>query len=99
MHKWLVIAVNEVLNKALERQRAEKKRWGAELLKAVVAECFPRNGCQLHDMIGHVWEWTHSLYFGSPYRADAGREAKNGVGLRVLPVFVWRSCRLALSAA
>ena len=35
------------------------------------------------DMAGNVWEWTHSLFRGYPYRADDGREDEDVPGNRV----------------
>ena len=32
------------------------------------------------DMVGNVWEWTHSLFKNYPYEADDGREAENVSG-------------------
>lgn len=32
------------------------------------------------DMVGNIWEWTHSLFRNYPYRADDGREAENVSG-------------------
>lgn len=39
-------------------------------------------GCA--DMIGNVWEWTHSLFKPYPYRIDDGREDEKTSGHRVL---------------
>ncbi len=38
-------------------------------------------GC--HDMAGNVWEWTHTLDRGYPYRADDGREDPGAAGRRI----------------
>ncbi len=39
-------------------------------------------GCA--DMVGNVWEWTHSLKKPYPYRIDDGREAEQTLGSRIL---------------
>ncbi len=39
-------------------------------------------GCA--DMAGNVWEWTHSLIKGYPYKVDDGREDEWPSGARVL---------------
>ena len=39
-------------------------------------------GCA--DMIGNVWEWTHSLKKSYPYNADDGREDEKSLDVRVL---------------
>jgi formylglycine-generating enzyme required for sulfatase activity len=36
------------------------------------------------DMLGHVWEWCHSLYRLYPYQVDDGRESEADSGTRVL---------------
>jgi len=35
------------------------------------------------DMVGNVWEWTHSLFRTYPYEADDGREAEDVSGQHV----------------
>lgn len=35
------------------------------------------------DMVGNVWEWTHSLFKRYPYEADDGREDENVPGRHV----------------
>ena len=39
-------------------------------------------GCA--NMVGNVWEWTHSLYQPYPYKADDGRENPKSEAARVL---------------
>lgn len=39
-------------------------------------------GCA--DMIGNVWEWTHTLWKSYPYKADDGREDESSRNRRVL---------------
>ena len=36
------------------------------------------------DMVGNVWEWTHTLYRNYPYQAKDGRKSKQGTNARVL---------------
>lgn len=36
------------------------------------------------DMVGNVWEWTHTIIKGYPYKAIDGREIESGSGRRVL---------------
>ena len=36
------------------------------------------------DMVGNVWEWTHSLLKDYPYEASDGREDEGASGVRVL---------------
>ena len=36
------------------------------------------------DLVGNVWEWTHSLWKNYPYQAKDGREAEEDSGGRVL---------------
>lgn len=40
-------------------------------------------------MVGNVWEWTSSRYYGYPYKADDGREDSEGSGLRVIRGGAW----------
>jgi formylglycine-generating enzyme required for sulfatase activity len=42
----------------------------------------PPYGCA--DMVGNVWEWTHSLYKPYPYKAEDGRENEKDSAARVL---------------
>jgi formylglycine-generating enzyme required for sulfatase activity len=39
-------------------------------------------GCA--DMVGNIWEWTHSLREGYPYQVDDGREEEKSSSSRVL---------------
>lgn len=48
-------------------------------------------GCA--DMVGNVWEWTHSLYAKYPYHAKDGREDEANRNSRVLRGGSFRSPR------
>ena len=45
---------------------------------------FPANPFGLHDLCGNAGEWCSSLYKPYPYRADDGRENRDGDAERVL---------------
>jgi formylglycine-generating enzyme required for sulfatase activity len=45
------------------------------------------------DMVGNVWEWTHTLFKGYPYEADKSREDEKASGSRVLRGGSWSSDR------
>jgi formylglycine-generating enzyme required for sulfatase activity len=49
--------------------------------------------CGALDMSGNVWEWTHSLYHGYPYRTDDGREDRFAADRRSLRGGAWHSSR------
>ncbi len=53
-----------------------------------------RNAWGLHDVLGNASEWVSSKYAPYPYRADDGREAREGAYLRVL-----RGCACNQSAS
>ncbi|MCP5195607.1 MAG: SUMF1/EgtB/PvdO family nonheme iron enzyme [Gammaproteobacteria bacterium] len=54
--------------------------------------CFPANDFGLYDMIGNVFEWTHSYFSSYPYRAEDDRENLEAVDdvLRVMRGGSWR---------
>jgi len=45
--------------------------------------------CGALDLSGNVWEWTHSLYQGYPYRTNDGREDRFAAGQRTLRGGAW----------
>jgi formylglycine-generating enzyme required for sulfatase activity len=45
--------------------------------------------CGAHDMAGNAWEWTSSLFWDYPYRADDGREDRTSVRARVVRGGSW----------
>jgi len=45
------------------------------------------------DMVGNVWEWTHSLFKDYPYDVQDGRESEKASGARVLRGGSWHSDR------
>jgi formylglycine-generating enzyme required for sulfatase activity len=53
----------------------------------------------VHDMGGNVWEWTSSLLFPYPYKADDGREDPKPSVLRVLRGGAWNSTAAYLRAS
>jgi formylglycine-generating enzyme required for sulfatase activity len=54
-------------------------------METVAVDTFPSGaspyGCE--QMIGNVWEWTHSLYEKYPYQTEDGREEAQKSGYRV----------------
>jgi len=52
-----------------------------------------RNGFNLHDMLGSVWEWTSSLHYDYPYKVGSGREDDAAKGARVVRGGGWDSDR------
>jgi formylglycine-generating enzyme required for sulfatase activity len=52
-------------------------------LQAVATNESRRTLLGLYDILGNAWEWTSSLAFDYPYRADDGRESRLAAGARI----------------
>jgi formylglycine-generating enzyme required for sulfatase activity len=54
----------------------ERGRWSTTPIGTYSPQGDSPYGCA--DMVGNVWEWTHSKFKPYPYRADDGREDEKG---------------------
>jgi formylglycine-generating enzyme required for sulfatase activity len=72
-----------------DAKRCSTKEGGKEGTTPVGS--YPRGASPygLMDMAGNMWEWTSSLHWSYPYRADDGREAPASPDARVLRGGSW----------
>ena len=72
-----------------DAERCNSKEGGVEDTTSVGAHPQGTSPYGLMDMAGNAWEWTSSLYWGYPYRADDGREDLDSATARVLRGGSW----------